>query len=88
MDKIISYISKKYGMLLTEAEAKIVVNWYEKNAGILKDEETIDSAMMEFLTSTFKNKELYLCAEDTSHMKYLLSLLLKSSSDNKDKTKK
>ena len=84
MDEIILYISKKYGMILTEEEAKVVIDWYEKHSGNLKDEEAVDKAIMGFLFATFKNKELHLFAEDTSHMKYLLSLL-KSSSEKKAK---
>ena len=75
MEKIILYIAKKYGIMLTEEEAQIVLQWYKRNASRLTSEDIMDVAVREFLFKTFKNKKFHVFAEDTSDMKYLLSLL-------------
>ncbi len=75
MEKIILYIAKKYGIMLTEEEAKILLEWYKRNIGRLDNEDIVDKEVREFLFKTFKNKKMHVFAEDTSDMKYLLALL-------------
>lgn len=78
MKEIVWYIYKKYGVLLTEEESKIVIKWYQLNADKLTNEDILDREIQSFIYKTFKNKKMHILAEDTSNMKYLLTLLKKS----------
>lgn len=75
MNEIASYILKKYGYKLTEAELNTVIQWYENNKRTIVTEDVLDSKLRTFLISTFPNKVITLYDEDTSNMSYLLSLL-------------
>ena len=82
MDKIATYIFKKYGYLLTSQELQVVINWYNANKSTLTTEATLDAKLRAFLAQAFPNHEKHLFAEDTSNMNYLL-MMLKDTTGNK-----
>lgn len=75
MEKILNYIYKKYGLILTKEEIDIVIKWYNENSNRLINEDILDKEISEFLRTRFRGKVRHVIAEDTSNMHYLLMLL-------------
>lgn len=86
LKEIILYIYEKYGLLLSEDEAKDFIDWFKLNSEILTDENKVDVESRKYLYDKYKERPSYVNEEDLSNMTYLLSLLRKEiKKQEKDK---
>ncbi len=79
MEEIILYVSKKYGLLLSESEAKEFINWFKLNEETLVDEKDMDIEARKYLHSKYSGRPIYAMEEDLSNMEYLLALFKKQT---------
>lgn len=77
MEEIISYVHKKYGILLNVNEYEDLLKWFNSNSAILTNESVLDKELGKYLSTKYKDRPKYLVEEDLSSLTYLLSLLKK-----------
>ena len=88
MKDIILYVYKKYGLKLSENDAKEFIDWFSSNAEDITNDKEMDEKAREYLYNKYTGTQLNinLNEEDLSSMNYLLSLLQKEiNKQSKDK---
>lgn len=77
MEEIISYVYKKYGILLNVSECEDFINWFKSNSKVLTNESILDQEASTYLYDKYKGRPIHLNEEDLSSLTHLLSLLKK-----------